>query len=177
MAQTTGKVRSNSIGIYISDTTGAFGYTLDGTYGDETATENDSWKLIACATSGTFSGSLEIIDATTKDNDGQREILPGGLQWSMSAEGMVQFDITTTNGNLDLFDLWHDKTRIRVAWTTGQSADYMYYGLAYITSFEEQAGLNEVATFSISLEGDGAITKSLIDLSNTPTTSFTNNNS
>lgn len=174
MAASTGKVRSNSIGIYISDSVGTFP-SIDGTWGDETATENDNWKLIACATSGTFSGSLEVIDATTKDNDGQREVLPGGLTWSMTCEGMVQFDITTTNGSLDLFDLWQDKTQIRVAWTTGQQGDYMYFGLGYITTFEESAGLNEVATFSVTIEGDGAINKALI-AAGTLTTTFVNNN-
>ena len=172
---TTGKIRSNAIGVYVSTTEGAFttGVT-GGTFGD-TAHEDDTWELIACATSGSFSGSLEIIDATTKDNDGQREVLPGGLQWSMSAEGMVQFDLAATvNGNLSLFDLWADKKQIRVAWTTGAAGDYMYYGLAYITSFEESAGLNEVATYSVSLEGDGAITKKVVDTTNA---SFTNNNS
>lgn len=160
---TTGKVRSNSIGVYVSTTTGPFGTAQTGnTFGDNTH-EDDDWEIIACATSGSFSGSLEIIDATTKDNDGQREVLPGGLQWSMSAEGMVQFDLAgTVNSNLTLFDLWSDKTQIRVAWTTGESGDYMYYGLAYITSFEESAGLNEVANFSVSIEGDGAITKALV---------------
>ena len=93
----------------------------------------------------------------------------------MSAEGMVQFDLAATvNGNLSLFDLWADKKQIRVAWTTGAAGDYMYYGLAYITSFEESAGLNEVATYSVSLEGDGAITKKVVDTTNA---SFTNNNS
>lgn len=92
----------------------------------------------------------------------------------MNAEGMVQFDLgSTVNGNLTLFDLWEAKTQIRVAWTTGTAGDYMYYGLGYITSFEESAGLNEVATYSVTIEGDGSVTKAVVDLT---TTSFTNNN-
>ena len=152
MAATTGKVRSNKIGVYISNTTiPDTGTAPSGaTFGDD-AFENDTWELIACATSGTFSGSLEIIDATTKDNDGQREVLPGGLSWTMSAEGLIQFNTANTvRGSLDLFDLWKNKTAVRIAWTTGEAADYMYYGNAYCTSIEESAGLNEVANFSVS---------------------------
>lgn len=94
----------------------------------------------------------------------------------MSAEGLVQFDIaTTTYSNLDLFDLWSAKTRVRLAWTTGEASDYMYYGNAYLTSIEESAGLNEVATFSCSFEGDGAITKAAID--STAGGDFIDNNS
>lgn len=92
----------------------------------------------------------------------------------MSAEGLVQFDITsTTYSNIDLFDLWSAKTKVRLAWTTGETSDYMYYGNAYLTSIEESAGLNEVASFSVSFEGDGAITKALI---NSTGLTFTDNN-
>lgn len=167
MAQTTGKIRSNAIGVYISNAQGAS--TID------TTAANDTYDLIACATSGTFSGSMEVLDATTKDNDGQREILTGGLTWSMTAEGMVQYDLATTvNSNIDLFDLWANKTKLRLAWTTGESGDYMYYGNAYITSYEESAGLNEMASYSVTFEGDGSITKAVV---NTTTATFNDNNS
>lgn len=83
----------------------------------------------------------------------------------MSCEGLIQFDLAdSVRGNLDLFDLWKDKTLVRLAWTTGQEGDYLYYGNAYCTSFEESAGLNEVGTFSVNFEGDGDITKALIAL-------------
>jgi len=156
MAQTTGKIRSNAIGVYISNAQGASTIDTDAT--------DDTYDLIACATSGTFSGSMEVLDATTKDNDGQREILTGGLTWSMTAEGMVQYDLATTvNSNIDLFDLWSAKTKLRLAWTTGIDGDYMYYGNAYITSYEETAGLNEIASYSVTFEGDGSITKAAVD--------------
>jgi TP901-1 family phage major tail protein len=160
MAVTAGKIRSNSIGVYISTSQGAS--TID-----DTATD-DTYELIACSTSGSFTGSMEVIDATTKDNDGQREILTGGLTWSMSAEGMVQYDLASTvNSNINLFDLWANKTKIRLAWSTGSVDDYMYYGNAYITSYEESAGLNEVASYSVTFEGDGAITKAVVVTGNT----------
>jgi len=38
----------------------------------------------------------------------------------------------------------------------------MYYGNAFITSYEESAGLNEVASYSVTFEGDGSITKAVI---------------
>lgn len=173
MATTTGKIRSNAIGVYISNTTATDFPTIGGTYGDVTG-ENDTWELVACATSGTFTGSMEVLDATTKDNDGQREILTGGLTWSMSAEGLIQFDVTSdVKGAIDLFDLWTAKTRLRLSWTTGVDGDYMYYGQAYITSYEESAGLNEIASYSVTFEGDGAITKAIIDDTNA---TFNNNN-
>lgn len=172
---TTGKIRSNAIGVYISNTVlPDAGLTYSGpTFGDG-ATEDDEFELIACATSGSFSGSMEVIDATTKDNDGQREILTSALSWSMSCDGLI--DYSTAAGSksaTELFDLWKAKTKVRIAWTTGVDGDVMLWGDAYITSYEETAGLNEVATYAVQFEGDGTITKSTIDDTNV---TFTNNN-
>ncbi|MFZ9959615.1 MAG: phage tail tube protein [Candidatus Limnocylindrus sp.] len=172
---TTGKIRSNAIGVYISNTVlPDAGLTYSGpTFGDG-ATEDDEFELIACATSGSFSGSMEVIDATTKDNDGQREILTSALSWSMSCDGLI--DYSTAAGSksaTELFDLWKAKTKVRIAWTTGVDGDVMLWGDAYITSYEETAGLNEVATYAVQFEGDGTITKSTIDDTNV---AFTNNN-
>lgn len=89
---TTGKIRSNAIGIYISNESANSGTFTGGTYGDNTS-ENDTWEIVACATSGTFSGSMDVIDATTKDNDGLREILTSSLSWSMNCDGLIEYGL------------------------------------------------------------------------------------
>lgn len=165
---TTGKIRSNAIGVYISNTSiPDTGTAQSGnTFGDDTAFEDDTFELIACATSGSFSGSREVIDATTKDNDGRREILAGGSSWTVSAEGLIEYGLSAdVRGAADIFDLWNNNTKVRIAWTTGANGDNMYYGNAFITSYEESAGLNEVASYSVTFEGDGSITKAVIDTS------------
>lgn len=173
---TTGKIRSNAIGVFVSDTVipDTAATAPDGsTFGDGTH-EDDNFEIVACATSGSFSGNREIIDVTTKDNDGQREILAGGTTWTVSAEGLIEYTAdTTVQHAADLFDLWSNNTRVRIAWTTGIAGDVMYYGNALITSYEETAGLNEVASYSVTFEGDGSITKAIIDTSNA---TFVNNN-
>lgn len=174
---TTGKIRSNAIGVYVSNTTiPDTGTAPSGaTYGDD-AFENDTFELIACATSGSFSGSREVIDATTKDNDGRREILAGGSSWTVSAEGLIEYGLSAdVKAPTDLFDIWNNNTRVRIAWTTGQSGDVMYYGNAFITSYEESAGLNEVASYSVTFEGDGALTKAIL-ATGTSSATFNNNN-
>ena len=171
---TTGKIRSNAIGVYISNTVLPETDPLTGgTFGDQAA-EDDTFELIACATSGSFSGSREVIDATTKDNDGRREILAGGSSWTVSAEGLIEYGLdNTVQSAADIFDLWNNNTKVRIAWTTGVDGDVMYYGNAFITSYEESAGLNEVASYSVTFEGDGSITKAVISTTNA---TFNNNN-
>lgn len=169
---TTGKIRSNAIGIYISNESANSGTFTGGTYGDNTS-ENDTWEIVACATSGTFSGSMDVIDATTKDNDGLREILTSSLSWSMNCDGLIEYGLSSNvRSSSDLFTLWKNKTKVKVAWTTGKDGDVMYWGKAYITTFEESAGLNEVATFSINFEGDGEVYKAILD---TADATFNNN--
>jgi len=157
---TSGKIRSNAIGVWVANSTPD---VTGGTYGDAT-TEATTYELVACSTSGTFSGTRELIEATTKDNDGAREILTGGVTWSITCEGLIEYGLgTTVRSSEDIFDLWEGKTKVRVAWSTGASEDTIYYGDAYVTSYEETAGLNEVASFFSFFEGDGLITKKVID--------------
>jgi hypothetical protein len=49
----------------------------------------------------------------------------------------------------------------------------MYWGKGYITTYEESAGLNEVASFSVNFEGDGTIYKAVLDTNDAV---FNNNN-
>jgi hypothetical protein len=102
---TTGKIRSNAIGIFISNESANSGTFSGGTYGDNTSEKN--------------------------------------------------------------------KTKIKLAWTTGVDGDLMYWGKGYITTYEESAGLNEVASFSVNFEGDGTIYKAVLDTNDAV---FNNNN-
>jgi TP901-1 family phage major tail protein len=152
---TTGKIRSNAINVYVSSVVGD---TID------TDGTDDTYDIIASSTSGTFSGELETLDATTKDNDGARSILVSAINWSVSCEGLVHFgDESNKLRPTELFDIWNNKSKVRVAWSTGVEGDTFYYGNGFITSYEESAGLNEIASFSITIEGDGGIEKATID--------------
>ena len=156
---TTGIIRSNAINVYLSQTTGD-SIDADG--------QGDTYDIIASSTSGTFSGELETLDATTKDNDGARAILVSAINWSVSCEGLVHFgDDSNKLRPTELFDIWNNKTKVRVAWSTGVEGDVFYYGNGFITSYEESAGLNEIASFSITIEGDGGIEKVTIDSAET----------
>ena len=95
----------------------------------------------------------------------------GGQSWSMSADGVVNYvaqnqagnDVTDVQDSLDLFDAWANKTELTLAWTTGasdsSSADYMYKGKAFLSSYSETAGVNDVATYSCTFESTGDISK------------------
>ena len=146
-----GAIHSNAIGIYIENAANAF-------------------EIIAYSTSGSLELSRETIDATTKDNDGANVKIMGGQNWSMSCDGVVNYipqnqdgtDVTDVKNTIDLFDAWKDKTELTLAWTTGVNivdSDYMYRGKAFLSSYSETAGVNDVATFSCTFESTGDIEK------------------
>jgi TP901-1 family phage major tail protein len=151
----TGVLHSNAIGIYV----------LNGA---------NNYEAVAYSTSGSLELSRETIDATTKDNDGAKTIILGGEGWSMSCDGIVNYSAINQDGSvntnvkttLDLFDAWKNKTELTLCWTTGADDgtdfDNMYTGKAFISSYSESAGVNDVATFSCSFESNGDITKSAI---------------
>lgn len=153
--KTAGVLHSNAIGIYVLSSA-------------------NTYDAIAYSTSGSLELNRETIDATTKDNDGAKTIILGGEGWSMSCDGVVNYSAinqdgsvnTTVDTTLDLFDAWKAKTELTLAWTSGASdgsnADYMYTGKAFISSYSESAGVNDVATYSCSFESNGDITKTEI---------------
>ena len=150
--KTKGAVHSNAIGIFVEDST-------------------DTFQVIAYSTSGSLELSRETIDATTKDNDGAKTIILGGQGWTMSCDGVVNYvaqnqsgtDVTDVQNTIDLFDAWYNKTELTLAWTTGSQdatdQDYMYKGKAFLSSYSESAGVNDVATYSCTFESTGDIAK------------------
>ena len=150
--KTKGALLSNAVGIFVENST-------------------DSFQVIAYSTNGTLELNRETIDATTKDNDGAKSIVLGGQAWSMNCDGVINYtaqnssgtDVTDVQNSLDLFDAWSNKTKLTLAWTTGANdstdADYMYKGQAFLSSYSETAGVNDVATYSCSFESTGDIEK------------------
>lgn len=114
------------------------------------------------ATSCTFDGSTATTEVIHKDSTGNfAERDPSTQSWTMSTEGFVSED-TTVNGNTvlgvtSLRSAWINRTKLYLQWTTGTSGDQTMNGYAYITSYSENAPVNETATYSVTFEGDGAV--------------------
>ena len=145
---TSGKVLSNALGVFLNQT-------------------GSEYDVIAGCTSASLSMEFEQIDITTKDELGAKAILPGDITWSIQAEALIQYDTlniagvasTEVRSSTALMTLFLAKTKVTLAWSTGDITDPVYTGQAYITSVEESAGTNEVGTFSCTFSGHGAITK------------------
>ena len=133
-------------------------------------------KAIAYATNHTLEISSELQNTSNKDEGASdwssQEV--GLLSWTVSSENFFSMDATQNTYN-DLFDMMIAKQPIEVVFsmksetgvsdvteTTGQAwtpAVPKYTGKAVINSMNLNAPNGEYATFTVSLTGIGALTK------------------
>ena len=115
-------------------------------------------ELMAHATSASFSISRDLRDSTTKSSAGWQENLAGLISWEMSGDAFI--DIAASDVSMaDCFDIVTDVTdpiAVAAVFTVGTET---YTGQAFVTSLSADAGVEENATFSISLTGTGVLDK------------------
>ena len=132
---TTGTVKGNLVGVYISDG----------------ATPTPGYDLIACGTNASLNITNDMIETVCKDNDGARSVLPGQQSINITIEGLTAFDNV---GRTELFAAVKDKTQLTLRYGSGVTGDPYVQVNAYITSFEETAPLNDSTSFSVSFDCD-----------------------
>jgi predicted secreted protein len=120
-------------------------------------TSGGSKQEIAHCTSASLSVSLDLRDSTTKSSGGFQANLGGLKSWELSGEGFIE--IAGVAGKADSEELF---TTMLVG--AAVSCDFglsgmLYRGDAIITSFSIDAGVEENATYSISLTGTGTLTQ------------------
>jgi len=112
--------------------------------------------IMAHATSASFSISRDLRDKTSKASSGWQENLAGLMSWEMSGDAFI--DIAETNVSMaDCFTILtaSDSTVTTTAvFTVGTNT---YTGQVFVTSISADAGVEENATFSLSLTGTGIL--------------------
>jgi len=127
--------------------------------------DTSAYKPIACLTSNSLSGAMSMIESTTKCFPGVTKKTPSTVNYTIEAEGEY-IDTTTAGGDTAkkshdaLFLLQQAKTLVE--WKIDTNIDDVdsvkYYGDAYISDLSADWGSgDELATFSCTLEVDGAI--------------------
>ena len=127
---------------------------------------------IGFATSASLSLSMDLRDSTTKSSLGWSESLGGLKSWEISGDAFVDLGAdptavndpwksdTATNQTVKayqtIYDLWVAGAAIEVAF--GNSGKN-WYGSGLITSLSLDAGVEENATYSISIQGTGVLTE------------------
>jgi len=109
-----------------------------------------------------ISMNADTIDISTKDSAGYRDLLGGQKSFSLSADGLMDFNSSGTDTEVDeLFDMWDGRDAVTFTFTlaTTASGDYFYTGSGFITSIEISGGTEDAPTYSVSIESSGALTQ------------------
>jgi len=116
--------------------------------------------LIAHATEGSISLSMDTRDATTKDSSGSRDLLEATKSGTISVSALYAED--ATYGVDDLMTAWSGRTQLTVKFSTEVSGDHYWSAAAYVTSLEVSSGMEDNVTYSATFELTGAITYSTV---------------
>jgi len=120
---------------------------------------NGDWLPVGCLTSNTLSESSEMLQTTTRDNDGWVTSRPTMQNYSISFEGL-QINTVVAGGSFSVAS--YDRLKLlkrqkkllnwKIQGTTFPTVDY---GKAYITEISEASTVGDFLTFSGSMTGYG----------------------
>ena len=122
----------------------------------------------AHAQTSSISFSNALIDTTTKDSASWEEMISGRKSWTVSADGLADFDDVTGGTSTEGFsDYALAGTPVFITFqrpSTGLSSGDLegWSGAAFIESFEVAGPSDDVVTYSVSLKGTGALTKAVV---------------
>tara|TARA_R100001440_G_scaffold22658_1_gene37014 strand:- start:534 stop:965 length:432 start_codon:yes stop_codon:yes gene_type:complete len=117
------------------------------------------------STSVSLSINADTIDVSTKDSAGFRALIGGQKSFSLSADGLMDFAGVAADTEPDeLFTQMMNRTAVTFVFglASPASGDYTYSGSGFITSLELSGGMEDAPTYSVSIEGTGALTQNSI---------------
>ena len=106
-----------------------------------------------------LSMNVDTIDISTKDSAGFRDLLGGQKSFSLSADGLMDFSATAGDTDVqELFTQALDRTAVTFIFGIDDGTLYNMSGSGFITSIEVSGGTEDAPTYSVSIEGTGALT-------------------
>lgn len=116
--------------------------------------------VVGCAQSGTLELSREELDAVCAASGGWAESSAGRKSWNMSIDALLREATapdTTTNFTFhDAFDDFEGGANAAISWKIGS---FLYSGNAFSTGLSLNFSATDAQTWSTSLKGTGALTK------------------
>jgi len=120
---------------------------------------NDDFLPIGCLSSDSFDESVDMLDTTTRDNQGWKTSTPTNQSYNISFDGVL-INSNFTGG--DTSKVSYDRLRVLkrnrtlIEWQIKDTdLTFVDSGYGYITSLSDSANLDEFVTFSASIVGYG----------------------
>ena len=123
-------------------------------------------NLVAFAQNCTLTVNNTTREITNKESAGYKEVLESLRDWSIDVDGAYAWTDASgtalTNGADDLIQTNILANRFDVIFgDTASTSDVSYAGKVYITSASMTGGTEDTATYSLTLEGTGALTQTV----------------
>tara|TARA_B110000503_G_C6976289_1_gene341286 strand:- start:278 stop:739 length:462 start_codon:yes stop_codon:yes gene_type:complete len=130
---------------------------IDGTYSLLYIKWEDEFLPIGCLTTDSFSEEVEMLDTTTRDNEGWKTSTPTNQSYNLSFDGIVEN--TNFNGG-DFTKISLDRLRVLkrsrtlIEWKTqDENLTFVDSGSGYITSLSKTSNMEEFISFTCNIEG------------------------
>ena len=125
------------------------------------STEGSEVKF-AHAQTASISFSNSLVDVTTKDSASWEEMISGRKSFTISTDGLADFDDATSGGTQGFSDYALMGTPVFFTFERSPGASGTltgWSGSAYISDFDISAASDDAVTYTVSLKGTGALTK------------------
>jgi len=96
----------------------------------------------------------ETLEATSKDTNGWRDYKPGFKEWSVDCDGVV---IVDDEGYNYLEEAFHNDSPVQA--TVAMPSGTVYTGDTIVTSFPLEMPYDDLATYTLTLQGAGELKK------------------
>ena len=125
-------------------------------------------NLVAFAQNCTLTVNNTTREITNKESAGYKEVLESLRDWSIDVDGAYAWTNASgtalTDGVDDLIQTNILANRVQfdvIFGDTASTSDVSYAGKVYITSASMTGGTEDTATYSLTLEGTGALTQTV----------------
>jgi predicted secreted protein len=114
-----------------------------------------SYNDLTGQTDGTLTLTGTTVDCTVKSDAGVSTFLQSREEWTFDASGRL--DDETDTAWVDLYDAWNAQTSVSCRFTTPGAITWT--GSVIVTSIETTGPEDDILSYSVSLQGTGALTK------------------
>lgn len=123
--------------------------------------ESDKLTPIGGQTGATINRSAETVDVTNKVSEGYKEYVATWKDWSIDCDAFVTLG---DEGQTQLETAFADGSAVNVSIRIGDDTNangITYTGSALITSLSTSLGMDDAVSYSLSLQGTGALTRTI----------------
>lgn len=132
---------------------------INGTYRILFIKWDDEFLPIGCLTSDSFDESVDMLDTTTRDNQGWKTSTPTNQSYNISFDGvLINSNFTGGDSSKVSYDRLRvlKRNRTLIDWKIQDFLGiFKDTGKGYITNLSDSANLDEFITFSASIVGYG----------------------